>query len=717
MAVFDSDFAPWLQQDASSLYLNEGYTPDSMGSMDFGGPSVFTADQKEAIRESILETLALANGSTLASQLAYAENYAATNQLSMIYADSDGTIYVLQRIEDNGQPTYIITHDLAQAQTMSVQTVWTNGSTGLNLDGESTFIGMFDVGDVLATHQEFGSRVSNYDSSLAQQGHSMHVMGVLASAGVNSKAKGMSPQCPATAYNAVLDTALMPQVATTNQSLLSNHSYGHNVGWGGQEFVLITTGGGTIIANGYYPVWNGNPSVSKTVDYNFGLYSSDSVNVDTIVYNARTYLPVWSAGNERGPQGLPNGVAGGASSGFYCFGYSGTYGHFVAPGDPNFSPPPADGSTTGGFTTLSSYQCAKDNLVIGSITNITGGYQGSNSVKLSTFSSLGPTTDGRIKPDLVAPGENIFFPDTNGNSSYFTDSGTSFSSPSVAGALNLVVEQNRRQNGTNAQLLASTLKGLAIHTADPAGTNAGPNYGFGWGMFDARNAATLFAGNAFTNGLPFIKEILLFDGDYILFPVSVTNGTPQLKVTICWTDPPAQAGPAALDPTNLFLINDLDLRVISPNGTTNFPWVLNPASPAAAATTGDNVRDNVEQVIVHSPAAGTYLVKVTHKGHIVDASGQDSAQWVSVLASGLQPHLMQPPAISESLAVPGNQSFALKWNSTPGLSYQVLQTTNLVSPNWQAASDVISATKTNTAFVVPMSALGNQFFRILGSRP
>jgi hypothetical protein len=175
--------------------------------------------------------------------------------------------------------------------------------------------------------------------------------------------------------------------------------------------------------------------------------------------------------------------------------------------------------------------------------------------------------------------------------------------------------------------------------------------------------------------------------------------------------------PASLTPTYLALVIDLDLRVFSPSGATNFPWVLNPASPSAAATKGDNFRDPVEQVVVPSPTAGTYIVQVRHKGHIVNASGQNSAQSVSLLASGIQPQPMPTLVNSEMLSFSTNQLFALKWNSTPGVNYQVLQSTNLTSGSWTPASDVISATKTNAAFVIPIAASGNRFFRIIASRP
>ena len=719
-AQFNEDFGPWLTPDDSSLYNDDDYSQYILASLlESGDPVFLTAEQKEAIRSANLQTLASANQSELDAQQAEAQDYAATNDIPMRIEDPDWGTAVLRRIED-GQPVYLITHDMPQAATMAVPAIWTNGATGLNLSGSGTFMAMFDGGKVLTNHQEFGTRVFNDIGVLELASHPTHVAGVLASAGVNTNSVGMSPRAILKAYDMNGDASAMATVASTNRSLVSNHSYGNAVGWEGLRWCNVTHLG-TVIANGYYPVWNGDPAIDKTNDYNFGLYNKDATNMDAIVYKAGSYLPVFSAGNERGPHGLPSGVANGATYGFYCRAYNGAYGGFVASGDANFPAPPADGATAG-WRTIPPYACAKNNLVVGSITNIAGGYQGSNGVKISGFSSLGPTSDGRIKPDLMAPGENILFPDTNSTTGYTTDSGTSFSAPAVAGALNLIIEQNTRQNGTNAQLLASTLRGLAIHTADAAGTNAGPSYRSGWGMFDAQKAATLFAANRLSNGLAFIKEIKLCDGDYIQFPVTVTNGTVELKVTICWTDPQGAAFPAALNPTNLALVNDLDLRVISPNSTTNFPWVLNPADPSAAATHGDNFRDNVEQVVIPTPTSGSYLVRVTHKGHIVNAARQNSAQSVSVITSGVQVQPRPAVQIVNSLAFSTNRLFALRWSSTAGLNYQILQCgglsgTNLSAQSWQPANDLISAGKTNTAFLLQTSKTTNQFFRVVETRP
>ena len=67
----------------------------------------------------------------------------------------------------------------------------------------------------------------------------------------------------------------------------------------------------------------------------------------------------------------------------------------------------------------------------------------------------------------------------------------------------------------------------------------------------------------------------------------VAKGGKPLKIDVWWTDPAGNPQPTALDPTNRVLVNDVDLRVLR-SGVTNFPWRLNPAAPANAATTGDN---------------------------------------------------------------------------------------------------------------------------------
>lgn len=214
-------------------------------------------------------------------------------------------------------------------------------------------------------------------------------------------------------------------------------------------------------------------------------------------------------------------------------------------------------------------------------------------------------------------------------------------------------------------MLTSTLRGLATHTADDT-DGTGPDYKFGWGLFNARTAALLMESNYVSQSLAYIKEVRLTNGDSVEFPVVATNTKP-LRVTICWTDPPGTPPGFSLNPTNRMLVNDLDLRVISAGGVTNLPWILNPASPTNAATTGDNIRDNVERVDIASPTSGAYTVRITHKGTLVNSSNFVSDQWVPVLLSGNLPQPQPALTLGRPLMIGGNA--ALKWPSVVGRIY------------------------------------------------
>ena len=112
------------------------------------------------------------------------------------------------------------------------------------------------------------------------------------------------------------------------------------------------------------------------------------------------------------------------------------------------------------------------------------------------------------------------------------------------------------------------------------------------------------------------------------------DGTLPFKATLCWTDPPG-GSTSANDSRTPVLINDLDLRIISPDGVTNYPFILDYNNPSANATNGDNIVDNIEQIIINTGATpGAYTVAINHKGFPPYSPDQ---QYYSLIVSGVVP--------------------------------------------------------------------------------
>ncbi len=109
---------------------------------------------------------------------------------------------------------------------------------------------------------------------------------------------------------------------------------------------------------------------------------------------------------------------------------------------------------------------------------------------VASFSSRGPTTDGRIKPDIMAPGVNISAADSGTTCADVTMTGTSWSIAMVSGVCALVLDRN--PSATPLQV-----KNILGYTALDLG-NAGKDNYHGWGLVDAKKAVD----NAFNNPTP-----------------------------------------------------------------------------------------------------------------------------------------------------------------------------------------------------------------------
>ena len=159
---------------------------------------------------------------------------------------------------------------------------------------------------------------------------------------------------------------------------------------------------------------------------------------------------------------------------------------------------------------------------------------------------------------------------------------------------------------------SASLKALVLHTADDAG-NAGPDYKFGWGLLNTHSASKKMANS----------EVLLLEESITDQQVNTYGfyapGDSAIKITACWTDPAGPIPPPSLDPEDLMLVNDLDIRLIKRSDLTVYePFILSPDTPDAPAQRGDNFRDNVEQIHLPSAEKGYYELVVSHKNTITD---------------------------------------------------------------------------------------------------
>lgn len=270
-----------------------------------------------------------------------------------------------------------------------------------------------------------------------------------------------------------------------------------------------------------------------------------------------------------------------------------------------------------GHSTVTLNGNAKNILTVGSVEDQPNGWQGPN-VKLSNFSSRGPAPDGRIKPDIMGNGAGVYSPSNSGNTNYVSKSGTSMAGPNVAGNLG-VLQEHYYNTHNNTYMLAATLKGLVIHTADQIDA-PGPDYSSGWGLMNTAKAADLITKNKGGDEL-LIQELTLNSGETKTFEYDLISGEDAIA-TISWHDPAPSSN------TGRALVNDLDIR-ITIDGTEHLPWKLDPNNKPGKATKGDNNLDNVEQVFVKGATGSKAVVKVSHKGTL------SSAQKYTLVVSGM----------------------------------------------------------------------------------
>ncbi|MEX2126089.1 MAG: S8 family serine peptidase [Woeseia sp.] len=275
----------------------------------------------------------------------------------------------------------------------------------------------------------------------------------------------------------------------------------------------------------------------------------------------------------------------------------------------------------------------KNTIVVGNQSSLAA----AAAVALAGGSSLGPTYDGRIKPDVLALGTGIVSTGTVGDGScvaagtnltngYVSCNGTSMATPSITGGVAQLLQlwQNTYNAPIGAVLdanppLPALLRALLVQTAvdvqqvnvrgvaspeidqdsnqangndglGQASATIGPDYATGWGTANINAAAAILtdaraiSGRAQANRMiqESVSQGIVREYDFV-----VNQGGP-LTVTLAWDDFEA----TTLNPaTSPMLVNDLDLELVAPDGTVFYPWRLGHTVLDAA---GNALADNAQ---------------------------------------------------------------------------------------------------------------------------
>ncbi len=268
---------------------------------------------------------------------------------------------------------------------------------------------------------------------------------------------------------------------------------------------------------------------------------------------------------------------------------------------------------------------AKNVLAVGAVGNGKDPYSRLDELWLA--SSRGYTDDGRIKPDLVAPGDNVTStwaeedggasgvrPPESGTHSYINYGGTSMAAPVVSGAAALVMDHLRtaeRHDDPSPALVKSIL----IASADHLPGVEWPGREQGWGRLNVSRAAV----ETRTLNTEWIDQTTMFssNGESITYRYDVGAGEP-LRIALVWTDV------SSATYTGKTLVNDLDLEARSPSGMT---YLGNVFRSGGSVTGGDADRtNNVEMVYLDVPEVGMWTVTVSaHELPPVTGGPQDFA--------------------------------------------------------------------------------------------
>lgn len=297
------------------------------------------------------------------------------------------------------------------------------------------------------------------------------------------------------------------------------------------------------------------------------------------------------------------------------------------------------GNAGPGVQTIGSPAVAKNVIATGASQNDRVDFliYGDGIEAMADFSSRGPCEDGRIKPDIVAPGTWISSLQSASASDQFAWSGidayyqyqggTSQAGPHASGAAAVFVQYYRETHAgqtPSAALVKAALINSAVDLDNTFGTTSIPNMDEGWGRIDL---AYLFSSAVTFQFLD--QTVRLTNSQVFERRVVVAGNGEELKVTLAYSDVPGL--PAAIPA----LVNDLDLEVVAPDGQLYRGNQFENGQSAPNPPGRDSI-NNVEGVHIYPPLPGEYIIRVRAQKVVQDAIEEtaDTDQDFALVVSG-----------------------------------------------------------------------------------
>jgi hypothetical protein len=241
----------------------------------------------------------------------------------------------------------------------------------------------------------------------------------------------------------------------------------------------------------------------------------------------------------------------------------------------------------------------------------------------------GPTSDGRRKPEVFAPGISIVSARNGTTNQWRTLSGTSMACPAVTGGAALVrqyLQAGYLANGVSTQMLFQPTGALVRAMLMNASVNMTGEPGYpsndeGWGRLLLDNVLWFAGESRRTVAMDLPNAYGRLPGGVLEFQVHVLDSSLPLRATLSFTDYPAQvfASEAA--------VNDVDLEVIAPDGTVYLGNVITNGSSTPGGS--NDLKNSTETVILNQPALGIYRVR-----GIVRSVNQGDRHGFSLVANG-----------------------------------------------------------------------------------